>query len=200
MHTNISISQNGVNLFYDADGENNMSENGQQFIRRILHSAEDLCLILNASVNAYRRLDPDFEAPNEINSSAVDRTSMIRIPYASKAGQRLEVRSVGPDSNPYLLIYALLRTGLEGPEPAANAPKPKRIRKRLLPDNIYDAMTEHRRSAWLKKIMGSDSHTKYMELKEMSAHRCPKELGARIKRAEIMFHHEVTNQMLWNRF
>jgi glutamine synthetase len=200
MHTNISISKNGENLFYDADGKNNMSENGDQFIRRILHSAEDLCLILNASVNSYRRLDPAFEAPNEINSSAVDRTSMIRIPYASKAGQRLEVRSVGPDSNPYLLIYALLRTGLEGPEPNPRAPKPKRIRKRLLPDNIYDAMSEHRRSAWLKKVMGDESHIKYLELKEMCAHRCPREMGDRIKRAEIMFHHEVTNQMLWNRF
>jgi len=200
MHTNISISKNGKNTFYDAKGENNMSKSGQQFIRRILHSAEDLCLVLNASVNAYRRLDPNFEAPNEINSSAVDRTSMIRIPFASKAGQRLEVRSVGPDSNPYLLIYALLRTGLEGPEPDPKAPKPKRIRKRLLPDNIYDAMTEHRRSAWLKKIMGEESHIKYLELKEMCAHRCPRELGTRIKRAEIMFHHEVTNQMLWNRF
>lgn len=200
MHTNISISRNGKNLFYDADGKNNMSEHGDQFIRRILHSAEELCLILNASVNSYRRLDPKFEAPNEINSSAVDRTSMVRIPYSSKAGQRLEVRSVGPDSNPYLLIYSLLRTGLEGPEPDPATPKPKRIRKRLLPDNIYDAMTEHRRSAWLKKIMGSESHIKYLELKEMCAHRCPRELGDRIKRAEIMFHHEVTNQMLWNRF
>ncbi len=200
MHTNISIAKNGENLFYDANGEHNMSESGQQFIRRTLHSAEDLCLILNASVNSYRRLDPKFEAPNEISSSSVDRTSMIRIPFASKAGQRLEVRSVGPDSNPYLLIYALLKTGLEGPEPDANAPKPKRIRKRLLPGNIYDAMGCHRRSNWLKEIMGEDSHLKYLELKEMAAHRCPRELGNRIKRAEIMFHHEVTNQMLWNRF
>jgi glutamine synthetase len=34
----------------------------------------------------------------------------------------------------------------------------------------------------------------------MSAHRCPRELGNRIKRAEIMYHHEVTNQMIWNQF
>jgi glutamine synthetase len=200
MHTNISISKNGENLFYDKEGKDNMSESGQQFIRRILHSAEGLCLILNASVNSYRRLDPNFEAPNEINSSAVDRTSMIRIPFASKAGQRLEVRSIGPDCNPYLLIYSLLKTGLEGPEPDPKAPKPKRIRKRLLPSNIYDAMGDYRRSSWVKEILGEESHIKYLELKEMCAHRCPRDLGQRIKRAEIMFHHEVTNQMLWNRF
>ena len=175
-----------------------MSETGWDFTRRILHSAEDLCLVLNASVNAYRRLDPNYEAPNEIAASAIDRSSMIRIPCAGKAGQRIEVRSVGPDANPYLLIYSLLRTGLEGPQPDPNAPKPKRVRKRLLPGNIYDAMTSYRRSGWVKELMGEVSHAKYHELKEACAHRCPRELGDRIKRAEIMFHHEVTNQMLWS--
>jgi len=200
MHTNISVAKEGQNLFYSEEGENHMSEMGDRFTRRILFSAEDLCLILNASVNAYRRLDPNYEAPNEINASAVDRSSMVRIPYAGKAGQRIEVRSVGPDCNPYMLIYSLLRTGLEGPEPDPDAPTPKRIRKRLLPGNIYDAMGSFRRSSWMKKVLGEESHTKYHELKEMMAHRCPRELGSRIKRAEIMFHHEVTNQMLWNRF
>ena len=52
----------------------------------------------------------------------------------------------------------------------------------------------------MKKVLGTESHSKYYELKEMVAHRCPRELGDRIKRAEIMFHHEVTNQMLWNSF
>ncbi len=200
MHTNMSISRKGENLFYDASGPNNMSAAGCDFIDRILHSSEEMCLILNASVNAYRRLDPNYEAPNEIASSATDRSSMIRIPLAGKAGQRLEVRSVGPDSNPYLLIYTLLRTGLEGPQPDANAPKPKRIRKRVLPGNIYDAMGSYRRSTWLRDLMGEDSHSKYHELKQMSAHRCPRELGTIIKRAELRFHHEVTNQMMWNRF
>jgi len=200
MHTNISISKDGQNLFHDPDGEHHMSGFGQSFIRRVLHSAEDLCLILNASVNAYRRLDPNYEAPNEIAASSVDRSSMIRIPFASRNGQRVEVRSVGPDANPYLMIYALLRTGLEGPEPDPGAPKPKRLRKRLLPGNIYDAMTTHRRSGWVRELMGAASQAKYHELKEACAHRCPRELGNRIKRAEIMFHHEVTNQMLWSRF
>ncbi len=200
MHTNMSIAKDGVNLFYDGDCKFNMSEYGMRFANRLLHSAEDLCLIMNASVNAYRRLDPKYEAPNEINASSVDRSSMIRIPFAGKAGQRLEVRSVGCDSNPYLLIYSLLRTGLEGPEADTKAPKPKRIRKRLLPGNIYDAMATHRRSSWIKQLLGNESHAKYLELKEMCAHRCPRELGTRIKRAEIMFHHEVTNQMIWNRF
>ncbi len=200
MHINVSVTRDGTNLFYSDHGEHNMSGTGEQFIRRILHSAEDLCLILNSSVNSYRRLDPNYEAPNEITASSVNRSAMIRIPFASPAGQRIEVRSVGPDANPYLLIHALLRTGLEGPEPDPDAPAPKRVRKRLLPGNIYDAMTSYRRSHWVRELMGGDSHRKYHDLKQEEAHRCPRDLGERIKRAEIMFHHEVTNQMLWSRF
>ena len=200
MHTNISVSKGGENLFWDENGADFMYDFGRDFTARVLHNAEDLCLILNSSVNAYRRLDPNYEAPNEIAASPTNRSSMIRIPLAGKAGQRIEVRSVGPDANPYMLIYALLRTGLEGPAPDPKAPKPKRIRKRLLPGNIYDAMGSHKRSAWVKTMLGGASHAKYHDLKEMSAHRCPRELGTRIKRAEISFHHEVTNQMLWNNF
>jgi glutamine synthetase len=200
MHCNISLARKGENLFWDERGKQQMSETGWSFIRRILHNAEDICLILNASVNAYRRLDPHFEAPNEIAVSPVDRSAMIRIPLASKASQRIEVRSVGPDVNPYMAIYTLLRTGMEGPEPDPSAPQPKRIRKRTLPGNIYDAMAAHRRSGWVREVLGEDCQMKYHELKEASANRCPHELGTRIKRAEIMFHHEVTNQMLWNTF
>ncbi len=50
------------------------------------------------------------------------------------------------------------------------------------------------------EIIGEDSHSKYVDLKQASADRCPRELGARVKAGEIMFHHEVTNQFLWNQF
>jgi glutamine synthetase len=200
MHTNMSLAKDGVNLFWDEKGEHYLSDLGWDFTRRILHNAEDLCLVLNASVNAYRRLDPNYEAPNEIAASASDRSSMIRIPLAGKSGQRIEIRSVGPDANPYMLFYALLRTGLEGPAPNPRAPKPKRVRKRLLPGNIYDAMTSYRRSAWAKELLGEVPHGKFHDLKKAAAHRCPREMGNRIKRSEIVFHHEVTNQMLWNSF
>jgi glutamine synthetase len=37
-------------------------------------------------------------------------------------------------------------------------------------------------------------------VKQLQADRCPKALGAVIKTAEVQFHHEVTNQLLWSRF
>ena len=76
----------------------------------------------------------------------------------------------------------------------------KRSRTRFLPDNISDAIRLFKASRFVGDILGEDSHTKYVELKQMSADRCPRALGDRVKRGEVMFHHEVTNQMLWSMF
>ena len=114
MHTNISFAKDGVNMFYDKAGEYSMSANSRKFITGILYFGNDLCLVMNSSVNAYRRLDPHFEAPNEIKVSAVDRGSMIRIPIGNEKSARVEVRTVAPDVNPYLCVYALIKAGLYG--------------------------------------------------------------------------------------
>ena len=63
MHTNISIMKGGKNVFYKKTDEHGISKLGYDFIDRILNKASDISLVLNSSVNSYRRLDPHFEAP-----------------------------------------------------------------------------------------------------------------------------------------
>ena len=200
MHTNISISRQGKNLFYDAKGQDNLSPMGWEFVDRILNNANDICLTMNSSVNAYRRLDPHYEAPNQIKSSAVDRTSMIRIPLGNEKSARVEVRTVAPDANPYLVMYSLFRAGLDGPITEQLDSESRRTRTRFLPDNIYDAMRHFKGSAFVKEMLGEANHEKYLDLKQASADRCPRELGTMVKTEEILFHHEVTNQFIWKRF
>src|ERR1051325_11175662 len=199
MHTNLSLTRQSTNLFYEKDGKDGLSAAGWDFIGRILASATDLCLVLNSSVNSYRRLDPHFEAPNQIKASAIDRGSMVRIPLGNERSARVEVRSIAPDSNPYLAIYALVRTGLEGPLSEEDG-EGKRPRTRFLPDNIYDAIRLFKGSRFMQEVMGEEVHAKFAELKLMQAERCPKALGVNIKAAEVMYHHEVTNQYLWSQF
>lgn len=194
MHTNLSISQNGTNLFHDLEGEEGLSTFGWEFIYRILHHALDLCLVLNPSVNAYRRLDPHFEAPNQIKASPVDRGSMIRIPIGNAKSARIEIRSMSPDVNPYLAIYALLGAGLSGA--AVDVADDHGV----LPDNIYDAIDGFRSSHFISDLLGLMVRQRYADLKQMSAERCPRKLGTVIKRSELQFHHEVTNQYLWSQF
>lgn len=198
MHTNLSVSRHGKNLFWDEGGEEHLSKFAWDLVDRILTSGEQICLVLNSSVNSYRRLDPHFEAPNQIKVSPIDRGSMIRIPIGNEKSARIEVRSIAPDANPYMAIYTILKTGLHGPL-AENAQE-LRNQKRYLSDNIYDAITHFETSDFLKSALGEGICEKFAELKLASAERCPKALGTRIKRAEVMFHHEVQNQYLWSQF
>lgn len=196
MHTNLSIAKGKENLFHDETGDEGLSAFAWDFVERILHATPGLCLVLNSSVNAYRRLDPHFEAPNQIKASPISRNSMIRIPLGNARSKRIEVRSVAPDANPYMLIYALLKTGMEGNLPPASM----RNSTDTLPDNIYDAIQDFRNSEAMINLLGEQVHGKYADLKMEVADRCPRQLGSLIKRAEVQFHHEVTNQYLWSRF
>jgi glutamine synthetase len=198
MHTNLSIAKKGKNIFYDKSGEAKLSEFGWMFVNRILSSANDLCLVLNSSVNAYRRLDPHYEAPNEIKVSEVDRGSMIRIPLHNEASARIEVRSVAPDANPYMVMYSLVRTGLEGK--VEKRDEDKRARVRCLPGTIQTAIMQFRQSEWMEKLLGEEFKRKYVELKQAVADRSPSELGTKVKMGEVIYHHEVYNQLLWNQF
>ncbi|HLZ00055.1 MAG TPA: glutamine synthetase family protein [Candidatus Angelobacter sp.] len=197
MHTNVSISKAGKNLFWDPKGEEKLSAMGWEFVDRILTHGNDLCLLLNASVNAYRRLDPHFEAPNQIKASATDRGSMVRIPIGNERSMRVEVRSVGPDANPYMVMYSIFKTGLDG-----NTSKLQNLRQaeRYLPDNVYTAMENFRGAAWTTELFGADVKGRYADLKQASADRCPRLLGTFVKAPEVQYHHDVYNQFLWNMF
>ena len=200
MHVNLSLEKEGKNLFWDSKGEDHLSERGWEFVDRLLNNANDICLVLNSSVNAYRRLDPHFEAPNQIKASAVDRTSMIRIPLSNERSARVEVRTVAPDANPYLTFMTLLKTGLEGPMTEVITSENRRTRTRFLPDNIYDAIRFCKASDWLDQAIGADNKEKFVQWKLASANRCPRELGTIVKTEEVLFHHEVCNQFIWNKF
>jgi glutamine synthetase len=202
MHTNVSISQadtNGVktNLFWDANGLEKLSQFGWDFIDHILTNALDLCLIMNPSVNSYRRLDPHFEAPNQIKASATDRGSMIRVPIGNSRSMRVEVRAVAPDANPYLALYSIFKTGIDGQTAEIDN---LRQAHRYLPDNIQLAIEDFKASPWITEILGADVQGRFADLKQAAADRSPRELGTFVKGSEVQYHHEVYNQALWNHF
>ncbi len=210
MHTNMSLAQiqpdgSSKNMFYDVNGKYKLSEMAHRFLTGILYYGQDLCLAINASVNAYRRLDPAFEAPNEIKCSSTDRGSMIRIPIGNEKSSRIEVRTVAPDANPYLVFYTLLKAGLAAVDASAedykrmeNAVYDSPIQK--LPGEIYTAMENFSASIFMKHVMGEGNHEKYVALKRMAADRSPRSLGTKLKTGEVRFHHEITNQLLWTEY
>jgi glutamine synthetase len=170
MHTNVSISKDGKNLFWDPKGEEQLSKMGWEFVDRILTHGNDICMLLNSSVNAYRRLDPHFEAPNQLKASPTDRGAMVRIPIGNERSMRTEVRAVAPDANPYMVMYSIFKTGLDG-----ETAKIKNLRsaERYLPDNVYTALENFEKAEWTTKLSAPTSRGRYADLKRAAADRCP---------------------------
>jgi glutamine synthetase len=123
---------------------------------------------------------------------------MIRIPLANPRTARIEIRSVAPDTNPYLALFAILKTGLEDKKPKDSSEK--RTRLRFLPSTISDAVRLFQTSDYITNILGVAPKDKYLEHKKEVRNRNPRELGTAIKDAEVIYHHEVTNQYLWGKF
>ena len=149
-------------------------------------------------MNAYRRLDPHFEAPNQIKASAVDRGSMVRIPIGNEKSMRVEVRSVAPGcESVHGACYSIFKTGIDG-----DTAKIKNLRQaeRYLPDNIYDAMDKLQQSGVDNEAARRGCKGRYPDLKKAAADRCPRLLGTFVKAPEVQYHHDVYNQFLWNLF
>ena len=93
-------------------------------------------------------------------------------------------------ANPYLVMYALFRTGLEG---SISSEAGLRQAQRFLPDNIYDALADFCAAEWTTNLLGDEVKNRY-------ANRCPRLLGTFVKAQEVQYHHEGYNQYLWNLF
>ena len=116
MHSHISLFDDDGNAFADPDDEFNLSETAYQFMGGVLEHAKAFTAITNPTVNSYKRLVPGYEAPVYIAWSGVNRSALIRVPYAAGESARFEIRSPDPSGNPYLSLAAVIKAGLDGIE------------------------------------------------------------------------------------
>ncbi|MDM5155883.1 type I glutamate--ammonia ligase [Bacillus sp. DX1.1] len=140
MHCNLSLFKDGKNVFFDQDGDLQLSDDARHFIAGILKHAPSFTAVANPTVNSYKRLVPGYEAPCYVAWSAQNRSPLVRIPASRGVSTRVEVRSVDPAANPYLVMAVLLAAGLEG------------IKNKLTPPaavdrNIYVMTKEEREEA-----------------------------------------------------
>ncbi|RAN77700.1 type I glutamate--ammonia ligase [Bacillus sp. SRB_331] len=140
MHCNLSLFKNGANVFFDQNGDLQLSDDARHFIAGILKHAPAFTAVANPTVNSYKRLVPGYEAPCYVAWSAQNRSPLVRIPASRGISTRVEVRSVDPAANPYLVMATLLAAGLDG------------IKNKLTPPaavdrNIYVMTKEEREEA-----------------------------------------------------
>ena len=178
MHTNLSLSKNGKNSFYDPETDSQLSKIALKFISGIMKHAKEFTFITNPTVNSYKRLVPGYEAPVYISWSDANRSTMIRIPATRGGSTRIEVRSVDPSTNPYLGMSVLLASGLYGIENDLETKSPikknlfkmshRELRKNKidhLPTNLISSLNYFSKSELMKDTIGQDLFNKIIEAK-----------------------------------
>ncbi len=148
MHTNMSLTRNGENVFADPRDSRGLSREAYAFIAGLLEHVRSFTALTNPLVNSYKRLVPGYEAPCYLAWSASNRSALVRIPAARGASTRIELRSPDPSCNPYLALTACLVSGLDG------------IRRGLTPpaeisENIYAMDEKTRRGKGIQNLPGS---------------------------------------------
>lgn len=178
MHTNMSLTKKGKNIFNDPKGENGLSKEAYYFIAGIMKHVKGITAIANPLVNSYKRLVPGHEAPVYIAWSATNRSPLIRIPASRGAGTRVELRSPDPAANPYLLLALCLAAGLDGIKNKKEPPKAvnsnifelsekemKKAKIESLPSSLHQAIKEMEADPFIREVLGDHVFSKYVEAK-----------------------------------
>ena len=100
MHTHQSLFKGKTNAFWDAKAQWELSETALHYIGGLLRHARGCCAITNPLVNSYKRLVPGYEAPVNVAWSMRNRSPMLRIPGAARAGHARRAPRAGSRGEP----------------------------------------------------------------------------------------------------
>lgn len=169
LHINISLHQQGQNLFKDPGKASIM----ESFLAGILARAAEMTLFLNPIINSYDRFG-EYEAPKYVSWSQEGRSQLLRIPVTSDGGRGMELRSPDPSLNPYLAFALILHAGLDGIEqrltlpPATETSDENAIGNlELLPTSLNKAIELAENSEFVKKYLNEQLLNAYVEAKKI---------------------------------
>ncbi len=136
------------------------------FMEGILTHVKELSAFLNPCPDSYLRLG-EKKAPKYITWSPENRSQLIRIPAASGAHRRIELRSPDPMSNPYLAYALLIYAGLDGIQRQLPLREPTNLNLYTasaqetcsldtLPATLEEAVTLARSSSFVSSVLPED--------------------------------------------
>ncbi len=125
-HIHISWWQDGANSFAAGAADGRPGPLAASVIAGMLDHLPAASLVLNPTINSYKRLVPGWFAPVNRSWGIENRSAALRAIFpAGHAGRcRVECRRPGADANPYLALAALLAGAIDGVEAGAELPPP----------------------------------------------------------------------------
>jgi glutamine synthetase len=180
MHVHQWLERGDEAVFHDPDDEYGLSQTARYYIGGIMEHARATTAVTNPTVNSYKRLVPEFEAPVHVAWSPRNRTALIRIPspFSKKITGDIEVRHPDTSSNPYLAFSVVVWAGLDGIKRKLDPGDPilgdatqlsKRKLRELsiqrLPATLDEALEAMESDDLIKKALGRELFDTFLEQK-----------------------------------
>jgi glutamine synthetase len=127
-HVHLSLARNGQPLFSGGEGRFGLTTDAESFMAGIVERLPALLAVGAPSVASYLRLLPSHWAGAYGCWGLENREAAVRLVTGSVGEQtraaNFEVKCVDQSANPYLLMAALLASGLSGLEQRTALPDP----------------------------------------------------------------------------
>ena len=173
MHVHFSIlNEAGENVFDNGGTEG--SDMMRHAVGGILASSQENTLIFAPHQNSFRRIRPKSHAPTAVGWGYENRTAAVRIPGGNHKARRIEHRVAGGDTNPYLILSAILGAALLGIEQKIAPPDP-------ITGNAYDQGLPELPMDWSSAINAFEAGKHAQEIFSPQMHQ----LICAVKRQEL---------------
>lgn len=189
MHIHFSLwdIETNKNLFYDKINPRFLSETALHFVAGNLKHLREMTLLLNSSVNSFKRLVPGYEAPVYLSWGYKNRSTAIRIPETDVqeiletdgAPMRMEFRSPDPSCNPYYAFASIIHAGLDGIENKTTVPvnaehnlyhatqqELDTLNIKTIPHSLGESLSVYKASSFMNQILGNSLHKHLGEIQE----------------------------------
>jgi len=125
-HIHLSCWRDGRNAFRAAGPAGSLPPVFSEAIAGVLDHLPAASLLLNPTVNSYKRLVPGWFAPVNVSWGVENRSAAVRAIIRPDHPElcRLECRRPGADANPYLALAAVVASAADGIRRHASPPPP----------------------------------------------------------------------------
>lgn len=124
-HVHLSCWRDSANAFATADPAAALPAALGSAVAGILEHLPAASLLLNPTINSYKRLVPGYFAPVNVSWGVENRSAAVRVIRSDRPERcRIECRRPGADANPYLALAALVAAAAAGIRGAAAPPPP----------------------------------------------------------------------------
>ena len=151
----------GTNAFAGADPSAELAPPFSSAVAGVLEHLPAASLLLNPTINSYKRLVPGWFAPINATWGFENRSCAVRaIRSARPELWRFECRRPGADANPYLVLAAIAASAADGIRREADAARadrratPTRVDLPELPGSLEAALRAFEEDAALREALG----------------------------------------------